>query len=149
MASDRTLEIRRAIVAFLKDLDPLLDVGVLPEQVFAMQPIPAPSCPFVRYGTPSILPLRAVGVDGGDLDVAIHSFSAGVYDPDDDSLIETAEMQAGRMGKAIGEGIHGKRLLLDEGGAVKITWRGTELLPDSAQPGQYHSLVKIRARTLT
>lgn len=148
MASDRTLEIRRAVVAFLKDLDPLMDTGMLPEQVFAMQPAPAPSYPFVRYGTPTIIPLRATGVDGGDLIVAIHGFSAGIEDPDDGSLVETAEMHAGRMGKAIAENIHGKRLALDEGGDVKIEWAGSTLVPDSAEAGVYHAIVNIRARAL-
>jgi hypothetical protein len=64
-------------------------------------------------------------------------------------MSEGAESHAGKIGKAIAEGLHGKTLALDDGGEVKLRWTGSRLLPDPQEAGVFHAVVSIRARTLT
>lgn len=146
MASDRTLEIRRAALTALKDYDPLADI-VLPESMFAQGVMAMPDFPFVRMGAPSSAPLRAACVDGSQGTFTVHAFSRGVEE--DGYLQETAEDHAARIGGAIAAGLGGRALPLDDGGAVKITWTGMQLLMDTATAGVFHAVVSFGFRTLS
>lgn len=144
MARDNTLAVRKGILTLLK-ADPAVTAIVSAAQVYT-QVATNPVWPFIRYGTPSVLPIRASCLDGMEMLVAVHGFagprkSGGV-------VVETAEDRASRLGSAIARALDGKRFDLTNGYA-RIEWRGGQLLIDGAEADAFHTVQNLRVRCVT
>ena len=98
-------------------------------------------------GAPSAIPVRGTCISGAESIVAVHGFSKGRFTGS--TLVESAEDHAGRIGDAIAGALDGKKLDLDGGGFVRITWTGDQLLQDSAEAGAYHVVSNFRMRHLS
>lgn len=146
MANDASLPVRRAGLTLLK-ADPALIALVLESSIHPQSPLSAPSWPFVKWGSPSGLPIRAQGcVDGCEITVAVHGFSKGRRSGD--TLLETAEDHAARIGGAVASALDCKRVELDGGGTVTFVWTGSQLLVDGAEADAYHTVQNFVARVI-
>lgn len=140
MASDRSLDIRRAIMVAMKAASSV--TSLVPAARIKGQTVDAnPIFPFIRMGSPSVIPRRASCVDGGDTILAVHAFATG-------SGSITAEDQAHRIGAAIAAALDGQRLPLDGGGTAAVRWTGSQLLQDPEEASAFHAVTNFRVRTL-
>jgi len=145
MAIDSTREVRRAILTLLKNDAGLL--AIVPKARMFPQTAPAtPSWPFLKMGSPSIVPVRASCMDGGELIVAVHGFAnqrvaAG-------KVVETAEDHASRLGFAISKALDRKAPTIT-GGVAKIQWTGSQLLIDGGEADAFHTVQNFRIRCVT
>ena len=143
MAKDTTTAVRRVVLPRLKTDAELL--ALVPVASIHPQETPAlPTFPFVRYGAPSLLPVRAIGMDGADVSFAVHAFSKGRVAGG--KLVETAEDHAARIGAAIAKALDAAILTAGGVGQVKVRWRGSQLLQDPAEAGCFHSVQLFVAR---
>ncbi len=140
MASDRTLEIRRALMIALKAASAV--TALVPASRIKGQTVDAnPVFPFIRMGAPSVIPRKGACVDGGDTILAVHAFATG-------SGSVTAEDQAHQIGAAIAKALDGQRLTLDSGAIAAVRWTGSQLLQDPEEANAFHAVVSFRVRTL-
>lgn len=142
MANDTTLPVRRAILTLLKadaDLTALVDADSIYPQ-FAGKP----EWPFVLYGAPAAVPVRAACVDGAEITVAVHGFANARLDGP--VKVETAEDHASRIGAAIARALDGKRPDLAPGYA-SVRWTGSQLLTDGDDA--FHTVQNFRVRCIT
>jgi hypothetical protein len=109
-------------------------------------PIGAPTWPFIKYGAPSGLPVRASCVDGNEITVALHGFAKP--HKVGEQVVESAEDHAARIGSAIAAALDGKRLSI-AGGHAKVTWTGSQLLQDGDEADAFHTVQNFRVRVLT
>lgn len=148
MARDNTLAVRKGILTLLK-ADAAVTAIVPAAQVYT-QVATNPVWPFIRYGTPSVLPIRASCLDGMEMLVAVHGFAGPRWqDPATKKrMIETAEDHASRLGSVIARALDGKRFDLTNGYA-RIEWRGGQLLIDGAEADAFHTVQNLRVRCVT
>lgn len=140
MARDSTLPVRRAILTLLKS-DAALTALVPAARIYPQSPPAGPAWPFIRYGTPSVLPLRASCLDGCEIEVAVHGFTKATE-------TESAEDRGAKIGAAIARAIDGRTVEI-AGGRVALRWTGSQLLQDGDEAGAYHAVVNIRARVMS
>ena len=145
VARDNSLPVRRAVLTALKaDADM---IALVPAVDIHRQVTPAnPAWPFLRYGAPSALPVRAACVDGSEITFAVHAFSKG-RGPSGAQTV-TAEDDAARIGAQVAVVLDGKRLPID-GGEARIRWTGSQLIMDGAEADAFHSIINFVARCLT
>lgn len=145
MASDRTLEVRRAAMIALKADGPLTELvpatSIHPQATEAMPPFP-----FARMGTPTSLPLKAAGIDGSIGSFTVHGFSRGI---EDGTITETAEDHAARIGAAIAKALDGRVLEMDDGDPLKVRWTVNQLLQDPDTAGCFHVIASFGYRALS
>jgi hypothetical protein len=145
MAIDSTREVRRAILALLKNDATVL--AILPKaRIYSQAGATNPTWPFITYGSPSIVPLRASCLDGGELVVAFHGFAK--QRKTGNTVAETAEDHASRLGAAIARALDGKVPTI-AGGVAKIRWTGSQLLVDGGEADAFHTVQNFRIRCLT
>jgi len=146
MAIDSTLPVRRAMLTIMKGNAPLL--AIVPAARHYPQTTPAnPTWPFTRQGSPSGTPLRATGVDGGEIITSVHGFAkprtrAG------GTKIESAEDHAARLGAAIAAALDGQVIEIPRG-RMRIRWTGSQLLKDPLEADAYHTVQNFAIRALT
>jgi hypothetical protein len=145
MAIDSTVPVRKGVVLALAG-DTRVTKIVPASRIFAMTAA-SPAWPFILYGSPSNIPLRATCLDGGELVVAVHGFAKARQNVAG-STIETAEDHAGRIGAAIAKVLDGRRIDVP-GGHAKIAWTGSQLLIDGAEADAFHCVVNLRVRCIT
>lgn len=145
MAIDSTIAVRRAI------LEHLATVATVTKIVPASRHFPMtatdPAWPFVLYGSPTPVPLRATCLDGNEITVALHGFAKARKNAAG-AMLETAEDHAGRLGAALASALDGRRLDIPRGHA-KIRWTGSQLLVDGAEADAFHVVVNLRIQCLT
>jgi hypothetical protein len=96
---DALLPARRAILATMK-ADAALTALVPAARIYPQaSPVPTPTWPFIIYGSPSGLPIRAACVNGTEITVAVHSFAKARVQGT--AVVETAEDHASRIGAAV------------------------------------------------
>jgi GNAT superfamily N-acetyltransferase len=145
VAIDSTLPVRRAALAALKGNADLL--GLVPAaNMYPQSPREKPQWPFVKCGTPSLIPLTGTCLDGCEVTFSVHAFSKGRWNGN--QLIETAEDHAARIGAAIAAALDRRRLTLDAGQA-RARWTGSQLLQDGDEADAYHSVQNFRIRVIS
>lgn len=146
MATDATLPVRRAGLTALKadaDLIALVPASSIHPQV----PASAPVWPFVKWGAPSGIPVRAACVDGNQITVAVHGFAKPRFNGSG-AVVETAEDHCSRIGATIAAALDGKRLDLEGGGRATFRWEGSQLLVDQDEADAFHSVQNFRVRVI-
>lgn len=144
---DALLPARRAILATMKvdaDLIALVPAARIYPQA---SPVPTPTWPFIIYGSPSGLPIRATCVNGTEVTVAIHSFAK--VRMQGTVVVETAEDHASRIGAAVVAALDGKRPPLPGGGYLSILSTGSQLLIDGGEADAFHHVANFRCRAIT
>lgn len=145
MAIDSTLAVRRALMTAMK-ADTALTALVPAARIYPQVPDKTPTWPFVRYGSPTSVPLRASCLDGAEHTIAIHAFAK--QRKQGQSAVETAEDHAARIGAAIARALDARTLTVD-GGKLKVNWRGSQLLIDGDERDAFHAVVNFRVRAMT
>lgn len=142
---DVLLPIRRAILAVLASDTAL--IALVPAVQIHAQAAEKPVWPFVLYGSPTGVPIRAACVDGLDVTVALHSFAgprvAG------GQIVETAQDHASRIGSSVVSALDGKRTALPSGGYARILHTRSQLLIDSGEADAFHHIANFRVRAIT
>jgi hypothetical protein len=144
MARDSTLSVRRAILTRLK-ADSATTTLVPADRIYPQQPPALPDFPFIRYGSPTAVPIRGACMDGAEVTVALHGFSKGRRSGD--TLTVTAEDDAGQIGAAMAAALDGQIVDVDEG-RLRLRWTGSQLLPDPDEAGVCHVVVNVRGRVV-
>lgn len=146
MATDSSLEVRRAVLTRLKT-DAAM-IAIVPAADIHRQVTPATvNWPFVKYGSPSSIPVRAACVDGSEITFSVHGFSKGRKNASGQET-KTAEDDAAQIGAQIARSLDGQRLAI-AGGAARIRWTGSQLLVDGAEADAFHTVQNFVARCLT
>lgn len=144
---DDLLAARRAILMTAK-ADADLTVLVPAARIYPQaSPVPTPTWPFIIYGSPSGLPIRAACVNGTEVTVALHSFAKARMVGT--SMVETAEDYASRIGAAVVRALDGKRPALPSGGYLTILFTGSQLLIDGGETDAFHHVANFRCRAIT
>lgn len=147
MATDSTLPVRRAILTALKADAPL--VAIVPKaQIYPQAPPATPVWPFVKYGAPSGIPIKASCVDGQEIIFALHGFAKPRLNGSG-QVVETAEDHAARIGAATAKALDGKALVLDSGHKARVRWTGSQLLQDGAESDAFHTIQNFRVRVIS
>lgn len=135
MARDSTLQLRQAVVTTLKADGPLTAL-VDEDNVHGMRTPATLTWPFVRYGVPDVLPMRAQCLDGVQVRFAVHSFSKAAYED------EVANMNA-----AVAAALDSKTIELDTDFSAKahIRWLGSRVLADPAEANAWHGIAEFEA----
>lgn len=148
---DDLLAARRAILTAAK-ADAALEALVPAARIYPQaSPVPSPTWPFIIYGSPTGLPIRASCVNGTEITVALHSFAKArrkiPTDPNS-AIVETAEDCAARIGAAVAKALDGKRPLLASG-YLSILFTGSQLLIDGGEADAFHHVANFRCRAIT
>jgi Protein of unknown function (DUF3168) len=144
MAIDSILQARRAIMGQMAADTDL--TGLVPEAQHYPMTASKPTWPFILYGSPSTVPIRATCLDGSEITVAIHGFTKPRYAGD--VMIETAEDHAARIGQAIAAALDGRHLTLPNGYA-RVLHTGSQLLVDGGEADAFHCVINFRVRCIT
>lgn len=144
---DDLLATRRAILTTLK-ADAALTALVPAARIYPqVSPVSSPVWPFIIYGSPSGLPIRAACVNGTEVTVALHTFTHAREV--NGAVVETAEDYAARIGAAVAKALDGKRPALTSGGYLAILFTGSQLLIDGGEADAFHHVANFRARAIT
>lgn len=140
--------VRRDILAMLKS-DAALTAAdmVAAAEIHGQSPIGEPDWPFIKLGAPQTLRLKAAGVDGATVNLAVHAFSRGRFNAGG-QLIETADDHASRIGAAIEAALDGRKRGLEGVGRVAYSIGDMLLAVDGAEPGAFHYSCTVSARVL-
>lgn len=133
--------VRRALLAKLK-----ADSGITAlVPIASINPVGAPSWPFIRLRSPVTRRLRAACVNGGIVSWDVHAFA----DPRkvDDQVVATAEDHASEIGAAIETCLADNRIALEGGAIAKIELSDIRLLEDG-DPDSFHWFCQCNARVL-
>jgi hypothetical protein len=145
MAIDSTREARRAVLTIMK-ADATLIAIVAKDSIYPQRTDPTPAWPFIRCGSPSVVPVRASCVDGGNLTMAVHAFAKPRMEGQ--SVTETAEDHTSRIGAAIARALDGQKVNI-AGGTLTIAWQGSQLLQDPEEADAFHTVQNFRIRCIT
>jgi hypothetical protein len=146
MANDASLPVRRAGLTALK-ADAALTALVPAASIYPQSPPATPVWPFIKWGAPSGVPVRAPGcVDGSEIIVAVHGFAKPRYESG--AMVETAEDHCARLGAALAAALGDKRLALQSGGNATFEWTGHQLLQDGAEADAFHTVQNFRVRVI-
>jgi hypothetical protein len=102
--------------------------------------------PFVIWGAPTLIPVKASCVDGSEITVAIHGFAKKRMDGQ--TAVETAEDHASRLGAEIARALDGYRAEIETGTAA-FRWTGGRLLIDGGEADAFHTVQNFRIRCIT
>lgn len=145
IARDPLLPVRRGILRLLKANTDLVTL-VPAARHFPQSPPAQPEWPFLRYGSPSVSPIRGACMSGGDVLTAVHGFSKGVMSGA--RITTSPEDHAGLIGAAIVRALDSNAIDLAPGRG-RILWDGSQLLQDPHEAGAYHVVVNLRVRAIS
>lgn len=143
---DPLLSSRRVILTALK-ADTGVTALVPAASIYAQSVSAEVEWPFIRYGAPSDTPITAACLDGSEVAVAVHAFAKPRYDSAG-AMVESAEDHCARIAGGIRGALHGRKLDLEGGGKVTLTFSSRQLLQDPAEADAYHAVVNLRARCI-
>lgn len=148
MALDSSLPVRRASLTHLKG-DAAVTALVPAGSIYPGVARATATWPFVRWGPPSAVPIRAACVDGSEIAAAFHAFAKPRMDGAD--LVESAEDFAARIGAAVVLSLDRQRLDLDTPypAAALWAWRNSQLLQDGAEADAWHWIGNFRVRVIS
>ncbi|WP_333571312.1 DUF3168 domain-containing protein [Sphingomonas sp.] len=144
MAIDSLIPARRAILGALATSADV--TAIVPAARHYPMTASSPAWPFILYGAPASVPIRATCLDGSEITVAVHGFAKPRYQGG--QMVETAEDHAGRLGAAIARALDGQNLEIPAGRA-KVRHTGSQLLIDGAEADAFHCVVNLRVRCIT
>lgn len=145
MNVDPNYEVRKGVLTLLKS-DATL-VALVPVASIHSQTSPAsPTWPFVKYGTPSGIPISGSCIDGEEVTVALHGFSKPFTDGFG-AIIVSAEDRAAAIGHAIRNALN-RRVVDIAGGRMTIRYRNSQLLQDGGEADAFHAVVNFRVRLI-
>ncbi len=132
MARDSRIPVRKAIIKALK-ASPAVTALVPSTRIYPAETPATLTWPFIRYGTPSVLPLRASCLDGNRLIVAVHGFS------------KLGEEAADNVAAAMARALDGAVLDLSASYPAKghVTWVGGQTLRDTDEADAWHAVVNL------
>lgn len=144
MAIDSTQEVRRVCLGRLKATDAITDI--VADRIYAEAARKTAVWPFVIWGAPTLVPVRASCVDGSEITVAVHGFAS----PRKDGrvVLEEAEDVAFRLGAEIARTLDGYRAEIADGTAA-FRWTGSQLLIDGGEGDAFHTVQNFRIRCIT
>jgi hypothetical protein len=148
---DDLLATRRAILETLKDDDALTAI-VPASRIYTQAAHGSTDWPFVIYGSPAGLPIRASCINGTEVTVALHTFARNrTQNPSDpmSPVLEYGEDYAARIGAAVVRALDGKRPALPSGGYLSILFTGSQLLIDGGETDAFHHIANFRCRAIT
>lgn len=145
MANDATRPVRRTMLTALK-ADEAVTALVSASSIYPQATTANPGWPFIRYGSPTGVPVSAACVDGAEITVAVHGFAKPRFSGS--QIIETAEDHAARIGAAIATALGGRSLALEGGGNVRLRWTGSQLFPDADEADAFHTVQNFIARVI-
>jgi len=144
---DDLLATRRAILITAK-ADAALTALVPATRIYPqVSPVSSPVWPFIIYGSPSGLPIRAACVNGTEVTVALHTFAHAREV--NGAVVETAEDYAARIGAVVAKTLDGKRPALPGGGYLSVLFTGSHLLIDGGETDAFHHVANFRCRAIT
>ena len=135
MAKDSRLYVRRAVVGHLKD-----DAGyneLAGNRFYGPNPPPMPTWPFGRYGTATVVPLRATCLDGARISFTLHAFAKG----EDESAVD-------ELAAAIVASLDGVSLPLEAPYPARLSnvrWTATTTIRDSDEATGWHAIISMEA----
>lgn len=145
MAIDSTLAVRRAALSALAASARLAEL-VSRESIYPQRPPNKPSWPFIRYDTIVGVPIRATCLDGQQVTFRVHGFAGPRKQGQ--SVVETAEDLAARIGAAIAAALDCTRLTIP-GGTASVRWLDSRLIVDGAEADAFHTIQSFQARCIT
>ena len=128
MPTDRSLDVRRAVVAHLRGYAPLVAL-VSAGRIYGEQPPADPDWPFIRYGYAIVEPYDAQGYDGSAQAITIHVFANGPY-------TDNIHRIAGQVTEAMKSWEPPA-----DTGTVACEWTGTNILTED--PGKFHAVINF------
>jgi hypothetical protein len=148
MATDHTLELRRAVLPILK-ADAIL-TALVGARIYD-EPPAEPAWPFIRYGEPILGADEAMGWSGGNVTVTIHAFAKA---RNAEGTAANGKEVASRIGRRIA-------LVLDEASfalpvhedsgrparALDVAHQSTNIIRDTAEAGAWHAIVVFEIQT--
>jgi hypothetical protein len=141
--TDVLLPVRKALLTAMKQSPGITDlvpaIRIYPQAA----PVPVPAWPFIQYGAPTSIPLRAACVKGGDVTVAVHSFAKPRVQGT--QVVETAEDYAARIGAAVTTALDGRKLEVP-GGRLAVLFTNSQLLIDGGETTAFHHVANFRVR---
>lgn len=144
MAIDSTREARRAALARLKDVEAVTDM--VGDRSYGQAAPTGVLWPFIIWGAPTLVPVKASCIDGSEITVAIHGFAK--VRKEGTAVIETAEDHASRLGAEIARALDGYRAEIENGTAA-FRWTGGRLLIDGGEADAFHTVQNFRIRCIT
>lgn len=133
MGVDLTLSLRQAIVMHLR-ADAAV-VAIVGQRSFGERVASSDlEWPFIRYGFDIVDQFVAQGIDGGSVDVTLHTFSKA------DSTDQIKLLNA-----AVIESLNDTELVLDDGYVFDLSFVQVQTLPDG--PDGFHGVVRFTALT--
>lgn len=143
---DDLLAIRRAILTTLK-ADAAVKTLVPTTRIYPQASSDTTQVwPFIIYGSPSAIPIRAACVRGTEVTVAVHTFAKPRLQGT--QMVETAEDHTARIGHAVVLALDGKRPELERG-YVSLLFTGSQLLIDGGEKDAFHHIANFRCRAIT
>lgn len=136
MANDLTIAARRAVVAYLR-ADGALTALVAASSIYGEQPTAKPAWPFVRYDPVSVVPDRAVGLDGSKILCNISAFAFG---PGADA--------AAAIGAQVAK-LEEAEIDTEAGDRLNVYWTGSQLLRDTAEADAWQSVQSFEIEVAT
>lgn len=134
MALDPALELRQAIVRYLRS-NSALTLLVPADQIFGEQPVEAmPERPFIRYGEDDTQPRRTSCWDGASIEFPMHAFSAEK---------NTDEVKG--LNRAIAFALDGKVIEVEPGLVARLKWLGSRVMRDAGDPNAWHGFSRFEA----
>lgn len=135
--------VRRKLLAMLKADTDLTDLVA----ASAINPDGEAPWPFIVLRSPRTLRLRVPKtVNGGTVSWDVHAFARARVD-EDDTVLETAEDHAGRIGGAIEMVFADQRATLEDGSPAHISLSDMLLMVDGDKDA-YHYFAQVNVRVL-
>lgn len=124
------------MVAYYRS-DAALTALVAASSIYGEQPTAAPAWPFVRYGTATVVPDRAAGLDGSRIIVSVSAFAHG---PGADA--------AAAIGAQLAK-LEEAEINTEAGDRLNIYWTGSQLFRDTEEADAWHSLQSFEIELAT
>lgn len=140
--TDYARAVRRAVLPRLKSDGTL--TALVPASSIYPSTVPIDrTFPFIRYGVPTVTPLRATGLDSSSLRLSISAFTKAQMVGG--AITVTAEDTAYLIGEAIVTNLDGATLLLEGGMHARLVWLSTVPRADPDEKDAWATTVTFRA----
>lgn len=140
--TDYARAVRRAVLPRLKSDGTL--TSLVPAASIYPSTVPIErTFPFIRYGVPTVTPLRATGLDSSSLRLSISAFTKA--QSTGGAVTVTAEDTAYDIGAAIAANLDNATLEIEGGMQARLTWLTTVPRADPDEKDAWATTVTFRA----
>ena len=140
--TDYARPVRRAVLPRLKSDGTLTSLVPVASIYPSTVPIDR-TFPFIRYGVPTVTPLRATGLSSSSIRVTINAFTKALVAGG--ATVESAESMAERIGAAIIACLDNCALALEGGMTARLTWLTSVPRADPDEKDAWATSVSFRA----